>query len=215
MGLASYLLIGFWYKKPAANAAAIKAFVVNRIGDFGFALGIITVFWMSGTVDFDTDLRRRRRRSTGKTIPLFALELSTRRPCLPAAVRRRHGQVGAVPPAHLAARRDGRPDPGLGADPRRHHGHGRRLHGRAAVAAVRAAPTRADVRHRHRRAPPRSSPPPSAWRRTTSSGSSPIRPARSSATCSSPWASAPIRSACSTSSPTPSSRRCCSWAPAR
>jgi NADH-quinone oxidoreductase subunit L len=40
VGLASYLLIGFWYKKPSANAAAIKAFVVNRVGDFGFALGI-------------------------------------------------------------------------------------------------------------------------------------------------------------------------------
>ena len=40
VGLASYLLIGFWYKKPEANAAAIKAFVVNRVGDFGFALGI-------------------------------------------------------------------------------------------------------------------------------------------------------------------------------
>ena len=40
VGLASYLLIGFWYQKPSANAAAIKAFVVNRVGDFGFALGI-------------------------------------------------------------------------------------------------------------------------------------------------------------------------------
>jgi NADH-quinone oxidoreductase subunit L len=40
VGLASYLLIGFWYHKPSANAAAIKAFVVNRVGDFGFALGI-------------------------------------------------------------------------------------------------------------------------------------------------------------------------------
>ena len=40
VGLASYLLIGFWYKRPSANAAAIKAFVVNRVGDFGFALGI-------------------------------------------------------------------------------------------------------------------------------------------------------------------------------
>ena len=40
VGLASYLLIGFWYHKPEANAAAIKAFVVNRVGDFGFALGI-------------------------------------------------------------------------------------------------------------------------------------------------------------------------------
>ena len=40
VGLASYLLIGFWYHKPEANAAAIKAFIVNRVGDFGFALGI-------------------------------------------------------------------------------------------------------------------------------------------------------------------------------
>jgi NADH-quinone oxidoreductase subunit L len=52
VGLASYLLIGFWYKKPTANAASIKAFVVNRVGDFGFALGIMTVFWMFGSVQF-------------------------------------------------------------------------------------------------------------------------------------------------------------------
>src|SRR3984885_5934129 len=44
VGLASYLLIGFWYQKPSANAAAIKAFVVNRVGDFGFALGIFSIF---------------------------------------------------------------------------------------------------------------------------------------------------------------------------
>src|SRR3990167_6967825 len=43
VGLASYLLIGFWFKKPTASAAAIKAFVVNRVGDFGFVLGIITI----------------------------------------------------------------------------------------------------------------------------------------------------------------------------
>ena len=46
VGLASYLLIGFWYQKPSANAAAIKAFVVNRVGDFGFALGIFLVFML-------------------------------------------------------------------------------------------------------------------------------------------------------------------------
>jgi NADH-quinone oxidoreductase subunit L len=53
VGLASYLLIGFWYKRPAANAAAIKAFVVNRIGDFGFALGIFGVFFLFNSVSFD------------------------------------------------------------------------------------------------------------------------------------------------------------------
>ena len=46
VGLASYLLIGFWYKKPSANSAAIKAFVVNRVGDFGFALGIMALVFM-------------------------------------------------------------------------------------------------------------------------------------------------------------------------
>ncbi len=52
VGLASYLLIGFWFKKPTANAASIKAFVVNRVGDFGFALGIMTTFWAFGTIQF-------------------------------------------------------------------------------------------------------------------------------------------------------------------
>ena len=54
VGLASYLLIGFWYKKPSANAAAIKAFVVNRVGDFGFLLGIFGVFVLFGSVDLGT-----------------------------------------------------------------------------------------------------------------------------------------------------------------
>lgn len=53
VGLASYLLIGFWYQKPSANAAAIKAFVVNRIGDFGFALGIFALFMVFNTVSLD------------------------------------------------------------------------------------------------------------------------------------------------------------------
>ncbi|WGJ15807.1 NADH-quinone oxidoreductase subunit L [Methylocapsa sp. D3K7] len=53
VGLASYLLIGFWYEKPSANAAAIKAFVVNRVGDFGFALGIFLVFVLTQSVSFD------------------------------------------------------------------------------------------------------------------------------------------------------------------
>ncbi|TGU93690.1 NADH-quinone oxidoreductase subunit L [Mesorhizobium sp. M00.F.Ca.ET.151.01.1.1] len=54
VGLASYLLIGFWYKKPSANAAAIKAFVVNRVGDFGFALGIFGVFVLFGSANLGT-----------------------------------------------------------------------------------------------------------------------------------------------------------------
>src|SRR5579884_3585877 len=54
VGLASYLLIGFWYDRGTANAAAIKAFVVNRIGDFGFALGIFAVFVIFGSLDLGT-----------------------------------------------------------------------------------------------------------------------------------------------------------------
>ena len=52
VGLCSYFLIGFWFKKESANKAAIKAFVVNRVGDFGFALGIFLIFYMFGTVNY-------------------------------------------------------------------------------------------------------------------------------------------------------------------
>ena len=52
VGLMSYLLVGFWYDRPAANAAAIKAFLVNRVGDFGFSLGIFAIFVIFGTLDF-------------------------------------------------------------------------------------------------------------------------------------------------------------------
>ena len=53
VGLCSYFLIGFWFKKDTANAAAIKAFVVNRVGDFGIALGIFLIFYLFGTVNYD------------------------------------------------------------------------------------------------------------------------------------------------------------------
>ena len=52
VGLCSYFLIGFWFKRDSANAAAIKAFVVNRVGDFGFALGIFLIFYLFGTVNY-------------------------------------------------------------------------------------------------------------------------------------------------------------------
>src|SRR6056300_250444 len=53
VGLASYLLIGFWYHKPSANSAAIKAFLVNRVGDFGYAIGIFLIFYYFGSVNYD------------------------------------------------------------------------------------------------------------------------------------------------------------------
>ena len=54
VGLCSYLLIGFWYTRPSANAAAIKAFLVNRVGDFAFALGIFLIFLVFGSIEFDS-----------------------------------------------------------------------------------------------------------------------------------------------------------------
>ncbi len=53
VGVASYLLIGFYYRKQSAGAAAMKAFIVNRIGDFGFALGIFGIYWVTGSIEFD------------------------------------------------------------------------------------------------------------------------------------------------------------------
>ena len=53
VGVASYLLIGFWYHKESAHQAAMKAFIVNRVGDFGFALGILAIFALTGSVQFD------------------------------------------------------------------------------------------------------------------------------------------------------------------
>ncbi len=74
VGLMSYLLIGFWYHKPEANAAAIKAFVVNRVGDFGFALGIFAVFMLTGAVDFTTVFAQAPS-LTGKTIHFLAWDV--------------------------------------------------------------------------------------------------------------------------------------------
>ena len=67
VGLASYLLIGFWYQKPSANAAAMKAFIVNRVGDFGFLLGLCGVYMLFGTISFD-EIFARAGDMQGQTI---------------------------------------------------------------------------------------------------------------------------------------------------
>src|SRR6201747_331613 len=164
VGLASSLLIGFWYQKPSANAAAIKAFVVNRVGDFGFALGIFAVFALIGSTDFEK-IFAGRPGLVGKTIDFFgwhadALTLT----CLLLF-------MGAMGKSAQFLLHTWLPDAMEGPTP--------------------------------------------VSSRTTSSASSPTRPVRSSATCSWRWGQGPIRSACSICSRTPSSRRCCFWAPAR
>ncbi len=76
VGLASYLLIGFWFRKPSANAAAIKAFVVNRVGDLGFMLGIFGVFLVFGTVDIPTILAAAPNHA-GSTIGFLGYRFDT------------------------------------------------------------------------------------------------------------------------------------------
>ena len=74
VGLASYLLIGFWYKRPSANAAAIKAFVVNRVGDFGFALGIFLLFRLTGSVGLE-QIRAAAPGLVGMNIHVFGMDV--------------------------------------------------------------------------------------------------------------------------------------------
>ncbi len=76
VGLASYLLIGFWYHKPSANAAAIKAFVVNRVGDFGFSLGIFGTFLVFGTVSIPVILDASPAMA-GATIGFLGMRIDT------------------------------------------------------------------------------------------------------------------------------------------
>ena len=76
VGLASYLLIGFWYYKPSANAAAIKAFVVNRVGDFGFSLGIFGTFLVFGTVSIPAILAAAPHMA-GATIGFAGMHVGT------------------------------------------------------------------------------------------------------------------------------------------
>ena len=150
VGLASYLLIGFWYHKPEANAAAIKAFIVNRVGDFGFALGIFAVFMLTGAIEFDTVFAQAPS-LTGKTINFFGWQVDALTITVSFPLHGRNRQVGAVPASHLVARCHGRSDARFGVDPRRHNGHGRCVYGGAAIAAVRTCSERADVCHAHRR----------------------------------------------------------------
>ena len=215
VGLASYLLIGFWYKRPSANAAAIKAFVVNRVGDFGFALGIFLVFRLTGSVNFEDDLAPPRPSLVGQSIHVFGMDVDALTiTCLLLF-------MGAMGKSAQFLLHTWLPDAMEGPTPVSALIHAATMvtAGVFMVArlsfAVRPVAGRAQRRDCSSARRRRSSPPRSVSCRTTSSASSPIRPARSSATCSSPTASAPTAPACSICSRTPSSRRCCSSAPAR
>ena len=116
MGICSYFLVGHYWETPEARAASLKAFLVTKLGDVPFLIGLFALAADAGSFRITGDPRHRRRR----------------RPRPPdadraAAPRGRGGQVGAVPAAHLAARRDGGPHPRLRADPRRDDGRRRCL----------------------------------------------------------------------------------------
>ena len=145
VGLCSYLLIGYCYEKKSASDAGKKAFIVNRIGDWGFILGMFLIFSTFGTLDF------RAVANAAGAMPVESAALRHAVADHAAAVCRRHGQVGADPALRLAAGRHGRPDAGVRPDPRGDDGDGGRLHGGPQRGALRArADDHGDRGHRRR-----------------------------------------------------------------
>jgi NADH-quinone oxidoreductase subunit L len=123
VGLASYLLIGFWFTKDSAAAAGKKAFIVNRIGDFGFLIALFLLIKHFGTLNFDQVFQGvvPMGAETGGAGLLTAVGL-----LLMVGAGR---QVGPDSALRVAARRHGRPDPGLRADSRCDHGDRGRIYG--------------------------------------------------------------------------------------
>ena len=125
VGLASYLLIGFWIERPSAAAAAKKAFITTRIGDLGLFLGMLWLYHRSGTLLFYD-----RGGGCLESVALLSLGGCGHRDCASDFLRR-HRQVRPISAARLVARRDGRSDSGERSDPCRDHGCGRGVPGRA------------------------------------------------------------------------------------
>ena len=159
VGLCSYLLIGFWYEEKSNADAANKAFVTNRVGDVGMLIGLGLLWTTLGTFNFqeiseglhdatgqlnlansvdarsvvEFDPAGAAGRGAGSADPV--LDADGRRA---GDLRRVRGQERPVPAARLAPRRDGRPDAGLGVDPRGDDGRGGRVPGRAVLPGVHA-----------------------------------------------------------------------------
>ncbi len=139
VGLASYLLIGFWFTKDSAASAGKKAFIVNRIGDFGFLIALFLMIKHFGSLNFTQVFQsvafpaRRRCRAGG-------VADRDRHPADGGRVR----QIGADSALRLAAGRDGRPYAGLRPDSRGDDGDGGRVHGGALACDLRTRAVRAD-----------------------------------------------------------------------
>ncbi len=158
VGLCSYLLVGFWYEKPSAAAAGMKAFLVNRVGDFGFAIGLFLIWTTYGTLNFhDTQVT-----TAGGAVQQVAGVLGQTRLANPALYAT--GGVSVAICLLLMAGACGKsaqfplhvwlPDAMEGPTPvsalhsRRHHGHRRGLHDRSLHAPIHGLGRRALVHHR-------------------------------------------------------------------
>ncbi len=119
VGLASYLLIGFWFERPSAADAGKKAFLVNRIGDFGLALAIMFIWTTLGTLQF-SEVFAAGARGLGRQRGRHHRD--------PAHAAGGHRQERTDSTLRLVAGRDGRPDAGLGPDPCCDHGDRRCVH---------------------------------------------------------------------------------------
>ena len=121
VGLCSYLLIGYYFLEQYATTAGNKAFIVNRIGDFGFSLAMFLIFRQFGSLDFTKVFDSREDHADRD-------RLRNSDHHQPAVAGGRDREIRADPAVCLAAGRDGRPHSRVGSDPRRHHGHRGRLY---------------------------------------------------------------------------------------
>ncbi len=204
VGLASYLLISYYFNRNIAATAGNKAFFANRVGDVGLSIAIMLMFAYLGSTSYADVLSTPLTAGVAAAIGFMLL--------LGAC-----GKSGSVPAADLAARRHGGPDAGVGAHPRRHDGHRRRLPHRALGADLRPVAGGAHRGRRRRRDHVAVRLHLRLRRRTTSSACSRTPRSARSATCSSPSGSARActRSGSSTCSATASSRPRCSSPPGR
>ena len=208
VGLCSYLLIGFWFKKKSASDAGKKAFIVNRIGDAGLILGMILAFHTFGTLDL---VEIADQRGLARARGLGSSARSPRSACCcswaPAArARRSRCTSGCRTPWRAPRRSPPSSTPPPWSRPACTWWRG---WPRSTLLSPTAMTVVAVGRHRHRGP----GAPPSPWCRPTSRRCWPTPRSASSATCSWPAAWGPSGWRSSTSSPTPSSRPCSSWAP--
>ena len=150
VGVVSYLLIGFWYTRPTAIFADLKAFLVNRIGDFGFILGIAGIVYYTNSMSYTDAFAAAPKIAQAMTAHDVSLRGGGAHADLHLSVHWCHGQIGAGSAARLVAGLHGRPDPDLGTHPRGDDGDRGHFHGGAHVAAVRALRDCVVVRARHR-----------------------------------------------------------------